>query len=179
MSRSLDLKQRSVVVAHKRCYRVFVRGHILAMKHNQQRLKLDTYPHRTEISLRFADIDPQWHLNNVRVGEYYQEGRVAFFRHLHETQGYQRVAGSRTLVVHQSIDYLNEVTYPGTITIGIGVSRVGSSSWSFAMGMFKDAQCAGLSTTVLVYGLKSGSAPIPPTYLALLEKHMMPADSLT
>jgi acyl-CoA thioester hydrolase len=149
------------------------------MKHNPLRLQLDTYPHRTEISLRFADIDPQWHLNNVRVGEYYQEGRVAFFRHLHQSRGYERVQGSRTLVVHQSIDYLNEVTYPGQITIGIGVSQVGTTSWSFAMGMFKDGTCAGLSKTVLVYGMKDGPAPIPDTYRALLQQHMMPPASLT
>jgi acyl-CoA thioester hydrolase len=148
------------------------------MKHNSLRLQLDTYPHRTEISLRFADIDPQWHLNNVRVGEYYQEGRVAFFRHLHQSLGYERVQGSRTLVVHQSIDYLNEVTYPGHITIGIGVSKVGTTSWSFAMGMFKDGICAGLSTTVLVYGMKEGPTPIPDRYRALLEQHLMPAASL-
>jgi acyl-CoA thioester hydrolase len=149
------------------------------MKPNPHRLKLDTYPHRTEISLRFADIDPQWHLNNVRVGEYYQEGRVAFFRHLHQNLGYEREPGTRTLVVHQSIDYLNEVTYPGSITIGIGVSKIGTTSWSFAMGMFKDDKCAGLSTTVLVYGLKTGPAPIPDAYRALLGRHLMPADALT
>jgi acyl-CoA thioester hydrolase len=148
------------------------------MKHNPQRLELDTYPHRTDISLRFADVDPQWHLNNVRVGEYYQEGRVAFFRHLHESLGYERVPGSRTLVVHQSVDYLTEVTYPGSITIGIGVSKVGTSSWSFAMGMFKEGRCAGLSTTVLVYGLKTGPAPLPDGYRALLEQFLMPADSV-
>lgn len=148
------------------------------MKHNPLRLSLDTYRHRTDISLRFADIDPQWHLNNVRVGEYYQEGRVAFFRHLHQNLGYEREPGTRTLVAHQSIDYLAEVTYPGTITIGIGVSRVGTSSWSFAMGMFKDARCAGLSTTVLVYGTQTGNAPIPDRYRELLEQYLMPAASL-
>ena len=149
------------------------------MKHHPKRLALDTYPHRTEISLRFADIDPQWHLNNVRVGEYYQEARVTFFRHLSKQSGYERAPGSRTLVVHQSIDYLNEVKYPGVITVGIGVSRIGTTSWSFAMGMFKDATCVGLSTTVLVYGLETGAAPIPPSYRAMLERFLLPADSLT
>jgi acyl-CoA thioester hydrolase len=148
------------------------------MKPNPHRLKLETYPQRTEITLRFADMDPQWHLNNVRVGEYYQEGRVAFFRHLHQDLGYKRAQGSRTLVVHQSIDYLSEVTYPGSISIGIGVSKIGTTSWSLAMGMFKDGRCAGLSTTVVVYGLKTGPAPIPDEYRALLERHLMPADSL-
>lgn len=148
------------------------------MKPNPERFKLETYPHRTEISLRFADIDPQWHLNNVRVGEYYQEGRVTFFRHLQKDLGYERVPGSRTLVVHQSIDYLREVTYPGSITIGIGVSKVGTTSWSFAMGMFNEGRCAGLSTTVLVYGLGDGPAPIPESYRALLSRYLLPATSL-
>lgn len=148
------------------------------MKHNPLRLQLPTYPHRTEITLRFADIDPQWHLNNVRVGEYYQEARVSFFRHLSKDLGYERAAGSRTLVVHQSIDYLSEVTYPGSILVGIGVSRIGSSSWSLAMGMFKGETCVGLSATVLVYGLADGSAPIPPAFRALLERFLLPAASL-
>lgn len=149
------------------------------MKHNPRRLTLDIYPHRTEVSLRFADIDPQWHLNNVRVGEYYQEARVAFFRHLSSQSGYERAPGSRTLVAHQAIDYLNEVKYPGSIVIGIGVSRIGTSSWSFGMGMFKDSACVGLSTTTLVYGLENGAAPIPPAYRALLERFLLPTDSLT
>lgn len=149
------------------------------MKHNPQRLELHTYPFKTDITLRFADIDPQWHVNNVRVGEYYQEARVTFFRHLHHNFGYQRAPASRTLVANQSIDYLNEVTYPGLITVGIGVTRVGTTSWSFGMGLFKEGKCAGLSSTVLVYGTESGTAPIPDSYRALLQQFMLPATSLS
>lgn len=147
------------------------------MKHDPLRLQLSTYPHRTEISLRFADIDPQWHLNNVRVAEYYQEARVSFFRHLSKDLGYERPAGSRTLVAHQSIDYLSEVTYPGSIIVGIGVGRIGSSSWSLAMGMFKDDVCVGLSATVLVNGAADGSAPLPPEFRSLLERFVLPTAS--
>ena len=149
------------------------------MKHNPRRLQLDTYPHQVELTLRFADIDPQWHVNNVRVGEYYQEARVSFFRHLSEHTGYKRAAGSRTLVAHQSIDYLDEVKYPGSIVVGIGVSRIGTSSWSFGMGLFKDSKCLGLSTTVLVYGTEQGASPIPTQYRDVLQQFMLPADSLT
>jgi acyl-CoA thioester hydrolase len=48
------------------------------MKPNPKRFELAIYPHKLEISARFADMDPQWHLNNVRIAEYYQEGRVSF-----------------------------------------------------------------------------------------------------
>lgn len=149
------------------------------MKHNPLRLQLSTYPHRTEITLRFADIDPQWHLNNVRVGEYYQEARVSFFRHFSQDLGYERAAGSRTLVVNQSIDYLSEVTYPGSIVVGIGVSRIGTSSWALAMGMFKADVCVGLSTTVLVHGVADGPAPIPAAFRSLLDRFLLPAASLS
>jgi acyl-CoA thioester hydrolase len=149
------------------------------MKHNPLRLELATYPHRTEITLRFADVDPQWHLNNVRIAEYYQEARLSFFRHLSTDLGYERAPDSRTLIAHQSIDYLSEVTYPGSIVVGLGVSRIGTSSCSLAMGLFKDGTCAGLSTTTLVHGRADGAAPIPPALRALLERFLLPAGSLT
>jgi acyl-CoA thioester hydrolase len=148
------------------------------MRHNPLRLQLSTYPHCVEITLRFADIDPQMHVNNVRVGEYYQEARVSFFRRLHE-MGYERPPGSRTLVAHQSIDYLQEITYPGSIVIGIGVSRIGQTSWHLSMGMFGRERCLGLSTAVLVYGTEAGATAIPTGYRAGLERFMLPANALT
>lgn len=176
MSRTFVFQQRAIVALADRCYRRVSELRIRRMKPNPPRLRLDTYPHRTEISLRFSDIDPQWHLNNVRVGEYYQEGRVAFFRHLHRDYGYQRTPGSRTLVVHQAFDYLAEVTYPGTMTIGAGITRVGNSSWTFGLGAFKDGVCVGLSKSVLVYALEAGAAPIPQDYRDLLERFLLPLD---
>jgi acyl-CoA thioester hydrolase len=149
------------------------------MRHNPRRLQLDVYPYRTEITLRFADLDSQAHANNVRIAEYYQEARLAFMRHLARDLGHERATDSRTWVVHQSIDYLREVTYPGLVAVGIGVSRIGTSSWSCAMGLFEDGRCVGLSTAVLVHGLGDRPAPIPPTYRALLERFLLPADSLT
>ena len=47
------------------------------MRHNPRRLQLELYPYRTEITLRFADLDSQAHVNNVRITEYYQEARLA------------------------------------------------------------------------------------------------------
>jgi acyl-CoA thioester hydrolase len=148
------------------------------MRHNPLRLQLATYPHRTETELRFADIDSQMHVNNVRVGEFYQEARVTFFRRLHD-MGYQRPPGSRTLVAHQSIDYLHEITYPASIVVGLGVSRIGRTSWHLGMGLFCEERCVGLSTAVLVYGSEAGATAIPAEYRSGLELFMLPANALT
>jgi len=100
-------------------------------------------------------------------------------RHLTHDLGHERPKDTRAWVVHQSIDYLSEVSYPGVVVVGIGVSRIGTSSWSVAMGLFAEGRCAGLSTAVLVHGLDTGPAPIPESQRALLQRFMLPADSLT
>jgi len=67
-----------------------------------------------EESTRFADIDPQWHLNNVRVAEFYQEGRISFNRALSKEFQLEREQGRRILVARQSLDYLAGYCSPST-----------------------------------------------------------------
>ena len=45
------------------------------MKPHASRLDLTVYPHQVEVQSRFADVDPLWHLNNVRLVELYQDYR--------------------------------------------------------------------------------------------------------
>src|SRR5262245_20155252 len=129
------------------------------MKPAPERLILSSYPRQFDFLPRFSDLDAQLHLNNVRIGEFYQEARVSFFRAMADHHAYERPKESRTLVAHQSMDYLDEVEYPTPITIGIGVTRVGSSSYELGMGMFQHGRCVGLSRAVLVYALAAGPSP--------------------
>ncbi len=147
------------------------------MKPNPRRLELATYPHTFEITTRFADVDPQWHLNNVRIAEYYQEGRVSFHAAMKVEFNLERERGSRTLVAHQSIDYLGEVAYPGTVTIGVGIARVGSTSYTIALGMFQNGRCVGISDAVLVHATKEGPAPLPDRQREVLSLKLLPQDA--
>jgi acyl-CoA thioester hydrolase len=147
------------------------------MKPNPRRFDLAIYPYKVEISARFADMDPQWHLNNVRIAEYYQEGRVAFNHLLRDEFQLERERGSRTLVARQSIDYLAEVEYPGLITIGVGVSRVGGASFSLALGMFQKDRCVGVSDAVLVHANKEGPTRLPDRLREVLSNKLLPDDA--
>lgn len=147
------------------------------MKPNPLLLELRSYPHQIEISTRFSDIDAQMHLNNSRIAEFYQEARVTFFRRIAKEHGYERPKGIRTLVAHQSIDYLAEAEYPGMLTMGVGVSRIGTSSWTLGLSMFQNGKCAGLSRCVLVYGTKEGPAALPAAFRSILESYLLPADA--
>jgi acyl-CoA thioester hydrolase len=83
--------------------------------------------------------------------------------------------GERILIAHQSIDYLREASYPGTLEIGIGVLRIGNSSYTYGMAMFQDGACVSTSDAVLVYADANGPARLPDAYRRRLEGWLMPA----
>jgi acyl-CoA thioesterase FadM/gamma-glutamylcyclotransferase (GGCT)/AIG2-like uncharacterized protein YtfP len=131
------------------------------VKPDPERLDPQIYPFNIDIPARFADVDPQWHLNNVRIAEFYQEARISFNHALSKEFDLERNPEQRILVARQSIDYLGEVQWPGVLTVGIGVSRIGGSSFTFAMAMFQGSRCVGVSDAVLVYATRQGTAHVP------------------
>jgi acyl-CoA thioester hydrolase len=122
-------------------------------------------------------VDPLWHVNNVRMMEYYQETRVLFHRALRDEFDLERQPGSRTLVAHQSVDYLLEVKYPDRIRMGIGVLRIGITSYSLGMAMFQNDRGTGLATTVVVHANDSGPAPLPTAFASVLRRNLLPEDA--
>jgi acyl-CoA thioester hydrolase len=147
------------------------------MKSNAARLILRTYPVTVEILTRYSDIDSQHHINNVAVAEFYQESRLGFHRALNPSHA-ERPHGSRTLVAHHEMDYLSEIEYPGTVLVGVGVARIGNSSYVLASGMFQNERCVGLANTVLVHANSAGPLAIPTPMRLLLEKKRLPDEAL-
>ena len=143
------------------------------MKPHPGRLDLSIYPHKIEIQARFADVDPLWHLNNVRIVELYQEARISFNLALWGGSAFD-ARSRRLLVARQSIDYVSEVQWPGTISIGVGVSHTGNASYSIGLAMFQNGKCAGVSDAVLVYATEQGPAPMPEDMREVLATKMLP-----
>jgi acyl-CoA thioester hydrolase len=143
------------------------------VKPHSSRLDVSAYPHRVEIQTRFSDLDPRWHLNNVRLMEIYQEARSSF--NMAMWKGLKLDARThRLLVASQSIDYLHEVEWPGCVTLGVGITRLGTKSYSLGLGMFQRGICAGVSETVLVYATQTGSAPLPENLREALKEKLLP-----
>jgi acyl-CoA thioesterase FadM len=136
------------------------------------------YPYKIDIPARFADIDPQWHLNNVRIAEFYQEARISFNHALSEDFDLEHERERRVLVARQSIDYLGEVQWPGLLSVGIGVSHVGGSSFSFGLAMFQASRCVGISDAVLVYATLQGPARVPDRLRDVLTRKMLRSEWL-
>jgi acyl-CoA thioester hydrolase len=139
------------------------------------RLDPEYYPARVPILARYADVDPLWHINNVALAQYFEEARVASIKQMFGNARIPTPAGERVLLAHQSVHYLQEAGYPGTLEAGIGVLRIGNSSWTLGMGIFQSGRCVSISDAVLVYADVDGPVRVPDQYRSRLEAWLLEA----
>jgi acyl-CoA thioester hydrolase len=138
------------------------------MKPSAERLLLSHYPHTLEVPARFSDLDPLNHLNNVAIGNFYEEGRSAFNR-----RAFRQVrdrSGIRMLMVNVSITYLREGRYPGTLTVATGLLRLGVSSFCLGQALFQNDLCIGVAESTTVNIRNGASAPLPEEFRIALEQ---------
>ncbi len=140
-----------------------------------ERLSLSTYPFHHEIRARFADVDSFGHLNNVAVASYYEDARAVFNRSELGDVTLAREQGSHFVVARTLIHYLAEARYPGAYQVGLGISRIGTSSLVYSTGLFRDAVCVGLCDAVMVHLTHEGPTPLPPEVREVLERRAFPA----
>jgi acyl-CoA thioester hydrolase len=144
------------------------------LKPNPVRLEPASYPHLVDIQTRFADVDPLCHLNNVRILELYQEARASFNLALWDQSELSGDRPYRLVVARQAVDYLRETRWPQPIRVGVGISRLGSSSFSLGMAMFQDHRCVGVCDTVVVCATAQGPQRLPDSWREKLGRKLLP-----
>ncbi|HHW50747.1 MAG TPA: acyl-CoA thioesterase [Pseudoclavibacter sp.] len=67
---------------------------------------------QTELSIRWSDLDPYGHVNNIALAEFVQEARTRFF-HQPDWGGTLKAAAGNSFIIvaHQEIEYLAQVAY--------------------------------------------------------------------
>ena len=97
--------------------------------------------------IRFADLDPANHVNNVAYAQYFESGRVAFW---HDAGRHKKAAGSMGVIAQLTIDYRSQMSFPGEVDVGTRLLSMGRSSTRLAQGLFRDGQCVATSVGVMV-----------------------------
>jgi acyl-CoA thioester hydrolase len=120
---------------------------------------LSAFPYQSLVQTRFADLDPLRHVNNVSIGVLFEEGRVHFHRALFERT--PRPGGYVFVLVQANYRFLRETFYPDPVEIGLGISRIGRTSFSYAQALFQNGRCTSLCDTILVGLSDRAPAPIP------------------
>ncbi|MFZ5931709.1 MAG: acyl-CoA thioesterase [Pseudomonadota bacterium] len=118
----------------------------------------ENFLHMRQDILRFADMDRNGHLNNVKFFEFCQESRVALFRAVGAHDG---ESGRAWMIAALSITFLGQVQAPGIVETGTLVLKFGNTSLQLGQGMFNNGRCAATAEMTMVRVDQETGKPFP------------------
>jgi len=100
-----------------------------------------------EDHVRFCDLDVIGHVNNLAMGSYFENARVALVRRV-----FPNWPNCETLfvLVQTRFDYFYELHYPAQLRIGTRLLSFGKSSMRLGAALFHGDDVIAQSTTVSV-----------------------------
>ena len=98
----------------------------------------DQYPFIFPIQTRWADNDMYGHVNNVTYYSYFDTAANAL---LIQHAGFDiRNSEIIGLVVESQCQFLQELSYPEIIEVGVAIAKLGNSSLRYDLAIFKQNQ---------------------------------------
>ena len=101
----------------------------------QYPIDVENYPFKvkTDVQLRFNDLDGYGHANNASMQAFFDIGRAAYMKECCGPEFYK--GDSTMLVVSYSTDFLHQVHLEDDIEVRVAVHRIGYKSISMIMAM--------------------------------------------
>jgi len=129
------------------------------------------YRHFVTIPTRWMDNDVYGHVNNVQYYSYFDTAVNLYVTH---HGGLDYLNGQAVgFVVETRCQYRRPIAFPDVVEVGIRVARIGRSSVTYEVGIFKEGQaeiCAfGHFVHVYVDRATNASTPIPDKDRAAME----------
>ena len=130
------------------------------------------FPYFHDVPTRWMDSDVYGHVNNV---EYYSYMDTAVNVHLVESGVLDSQSSEAFgVVVETGCRFFKEIVYPEVIQVGVRVIKLGKSSVTYKLGLFKEGsdELAALGHFVHVYVNRETRRPvsIPDAFRSALEK---------
>jgi acyl-CoA thioester hydrolase len=128
--------------------------------HSNATPRLEDFPCRISDNVRYADLDPNQHVNNAVYATYFETGRVTLMK----DHGYGLTpSGLAWIMVRLDIHFRAELRWPGTIEMGLGVSKFGRTSVTFDQVVFCEGKCVASAQSVSVLIDEATRKPTPLT----------------
>jgi len=109
--------------------------------------RLEDFPYRLSDNVRFADLDPNQHVNNAVYATYFETGRVTLMK----DRSYGLMPDGVTwIMVRLDMHFRAELRWPGTIEMGLGVVKFGRTSVTFDQVVFSEGTCVASAQSVSV-----------------------------
>lgn len=128
-----------------------------------EKLLRSDFPVLWPVGTRWADNDMFGHLNNA---VYYQLFDTAINAWINTSTGVDPLAMPVLGIVAESgCRYFSELRFPESLMVGLAVTRLGRSSVTYRLGVFKEPDDAGVITAfghwVHVYVDRTSRRPVP------------------
>ena len=126
--------------------------------------EFDEFNYFHPITVRFADLDPQAHVNNAVYLTYLESARLGYYE---QVGIWERQAGMKTgmVVAHIDIDYLAPIFFGQAIQVGVRLARLGHKSFTLAFVIVtvpgKDPLARATSVMVTYDNETGQSIPVP------------------
>ena len=122
--------------------------------------RLEDFPYRLSDNVRFADLDPNQHVNNAVYATYFETGRVTLMK----DRSYGLMPdGLGWIMVRIDIHFRAELHWPGKIELGLGVAKFGRTSVSFDQVVFSEGKCIASARAITVLIDEATRKPVPLT----------------
>jgi acyl-CoA thioester hydrolase len=130
------------------------------------------YPFSCTIETRYRDVDSNMHINNGVMASLLEESRVRFHRASHFA-GMHGDSGLTSMVVSAAIEYLGQSRYPEAVSMFVGASRVGNSSYELCQLAMQGNQPVTFARVTMVCVKDDSPATIPDPVRAAAQNWMM------
>lgn len=122
---------------------------------------MNGFPYSCPVEVRYGDIDAMNHVNNAVYVTYLELARVRLWR---ERFGFTGGARDIPIILARvAVDYRFPIALNDAVEIGLGVSRVGRTSFAFAYRIEASGRLAAEAETVQVHFDYAAGKPCPIT----------------
>ena len=109
--------------------------------------RLEDFPYRIADNVRFADLDPNQHVNNAVYATYFETGRVTLMK---DRSHGLTPDGLSWIMVRLDMHFRAELRWPGGIEMGLGLVKFGRTSVTFDQVVFSNGKCVASAQSVSV-----------------------------
>ena len=109
---------------------------------------MSIYASWAKCTIRYSDLDPNGHVNNGAINEFFEDGRVGFRNDRMISLVDEILTGFA--LVKFTVEYLAPLYFPGSVDVGTVVTRIGGSSFSLGQGIFLDGACVATAKVITV-----------------------------
>lgn len=130
------------------------------------------YPFRHTVETRRSDGMQRGHVPNARIADYFDDARGAMHCDIIGPHLFDDASALSLVLAELTMRFVGEVTFPGMLTVGIGVARIGSSSLREVGAIFREGRCLVLYDCTVVKMVDRRPAPLSDAERARAERYL-------